>query len=457
MKFILALFTVSISLNVSALNQQEFVKQLRATHPFFNQQALSSQIRKIEKQATTANQDWLIAVDTSYKNEDTKHLTAVNYEQLNTRSIDVSATKKHVGTGSNITFKHAWIKKSQGVENNRNQFSIDYNYPLLKNKNGINDRLNTEVAQIAIDKNTIERLEAEENFIVNKLVRFIDLAYAQQQQTINQHRLALAKEELTLVQEKYANSVVEKVDVLLQQDAYQRANQQLLKAQQQLTLLRYEIAITLNLDFKQIVAITDLYKIYSAQITSLKAYLLKNSRLLKINQFAQKTLKRQLRSFKNTAKAKLDLNLGIASVGDDIDYATSINNQSPVWKIGLGLSYPLGNTQSNSNIGKANAQLASLIQNEQEQLLNIHIRAKTLQEKINLLKQILQSSQEQIATAKARTVEEKQRYIDGNGQASFVINAQNNEQSAQLNYAQVAKDYQQTVLEFKAETDQLLQ
>ncbi|SMN02704.1 Outer membrane protein-like protein [uncultured Candidatus Thioglobus sp.] len=328
---------------------------------------------------------------------------------------------------------------------------------MLKNKNGINDRLNTEVAQIAIDKNTIERLEAEENFIVNKLVRFIDLAYAQQQQTINQHRLALAKEELTLVQEKYANSVVEKVDVLLQQDAYQRANQQLLKAQQELTLLRYEIAITLNLDFKQIVAITDLYKIYTAQITGLKAYLLKNSRLLKINQFAQKTLKRQLRSFKNTAKAKLDLNLGIASVGDDIDYATSINNQSPVWKIGLGLSYPLGNTQSNSNIGKANAQLASLMQNEQEQLLNIHIRAKTLQEKINLLKQILQSSQEQIATAKARTVEEKQRYIDGNGQASFVINAQNNEQSAQLNYAQVARDYQKTVLEFKAEIDQLLQ
>ncbi|SMN11088.1 Outer membrane efflux protein precursor [uncultured Candidatus Thioglobus sp.] len=457
MRFILALLALSISLNVSALNEQEFVKQLRATHPFFNQQALSSQIRKIEKQATTANRDWLIAVDTTYKNEDTKHVTGVNYEQLNTRSIGIYATKKHVSTGSDITFKHAWIEKSKGVENNHNQFSIDYNYPLLKNKNGINDRLNTDVAQIAIDKNTIERLEAEEDFIVNKLVRFVDLAYAQQQWSINQHRLALANKELTLVKRKYDNSVVEKVDVLLQQDAYQQANQQLLKAQQELTLLRYEIAITLGLDFEQVVAVVDLYKIYLIQITGLRAYLLKNSRLLKINQLAQKTLKRQLRSFKNTAKAKLDLNLGLASVGDDADYSTSINNQSPVWKIGLNLSYPLGNIESNSNTAKANAQLASLMQNEQEQLLNIHIQAKMLKEKIGLLKQLLQSSQEQIATAKARTVEEKQRYIDGNGQASFVINAQNNEQSAQLSYAQVARDYQKAVLEFKAATDQLVQ
>jgi outer membrane protein TolC len=39
--------------------------------------------------------------------------------------------------------------------------------------------------------------------------------------------------------------VVEKVDVLSQQDAYQTANQKLLQAQQDLTLLRHEIAVAL--------------------------------------------------------------------------------------------------------------------------------------------------------------------------------------------------------------------
>jgi hypothetical protein len=63
---------------------------------------------------------------------------------------------------------------------------------------------------------------------------------------------------------------------------------------------------------------------------------------------------------------------------------------------------------------------------------------------------------QQINIAKARTIEERKRYDDSNGQASFVINAQNNEQSVQLSYAQVAKNYQKTVLKFKATIDQLV-
>jgi outer membrane protein TolC len=47
------------------------------------------------------------------------------------------------------------------------------------------------------------------------------LAYAQERQLINEHRLALAEKELNLVKQKYTASVVEKVDVLLQEDAYQ--------------------------------------------------------------------------------------------------------------------------------------------------------------------------------------------------------------------------------------------
>ena len=38
--------------NAQAITEQAFVEQLKKTHPFFNQQALSSQIKYIEKQAT---------------------------------------------------------------------------------------------------------------------------------------------------------------------------------------------------------------------------------------------------------------------------------------------------------------------------------------------------------------------------------------------------------------------
>jgi len=441
--------------NAQAITEQAFVERLKSVHPFFKQQVTSSAIKKVEKQATTANEDWIVAVDSTYQSEaNTKNTSATN-DRLNTTSIGISTTKKYTDTGSNLTIKHTWADKNKDIDAVSNQFSIDYTYPLLRNKAGINDRLNFDVAQIAIAKNNLERLEAEENFILKQLTRFVALAYAQQQQLINEHRLALAKKELTLVTEKYNASVVEKVDVLLQKDAYQKAKQQLLQAQQELTLLRHEIAITLGIDFEKIVAEIDLYKTYQPKIIALQNYLTQNSRVLKTNDLAKTTLKRQLRSFKNQSKSQLDLNLGLSSAGEDNHYSNSLSNQDTTWKVGLGFSYPLGGTQSTSNIQKANMQLLNLAQSKQQQLLELYIQAETLKEKIQLLKEILDSNKVQIDIAKARTKEEKQRYTNGNGQASFVINAQNNEQIVQLNYVKTAKDYQQAVLEFKASIDQL--
>ncbi|SFV85680.1 Outer membrane protein-like [hydrothermal vent metagenome] len=457
MKKILTIGVLLSAINTQAMTEQNFVEQLRVTHPFFKQQALSSEIKQVEKQATTANEDWVVAVDGTYQSEkNARNAGVVAYDKLSTASIGVSTTKKHVATGSDITIKHIWTDKNNDIERTRNQFSVDYSYPLLRNNGGVNDRLSGDVADIAIAKNTLERLEAEEDFILKKLARFVDLAYAQAQLKINEQRLTLAAKELALVKEKYAASVVDKVDVLLQQDAYQRAKQKRLQAQQELTLLRHEIAITLNFDFEKVVADIDLYKTYTPEVIALKGYLIENSRVLKISDLAKNTLKRQLRSFKNQSKVQLNLNFGLSSAGENTDYSNSINNQSTTWKMGLGLSYPLGGTKSNSDITKANMQLSNLEQSKQGQLLNIYTQAKTLKEKIQSLKEMLTSNEVQFDIAKARTAEEKQRYTNGNGQASFVISAQNNEQVVELNYAQTAKNYQKAVFEFKATIDQLV-
>ncbi len=458
MKIILIMTILLSALNVQALTKQTFVERLRTTHPFFNQQMLFSKIKLIEKRATRANEDWVVAIKSLYKNENdaTNASLSTTYERLDTTSIGISTTKKNINTGSDITIKHTWKDKSKGVNNTKNEFSIDYTYPLLRNKDGINDRLNFDIAQIYINQNALQRLETEEDFILGKLSRFIDLAYAQEQQLINEHRLLLAEKELVLAKKKYAASVIKKVDVLLQQDAYQTANQKLLQAQQDLVIVRHEIAITLDLDLDKVISSIDLYKTYSPNEIILKEYLLKNSRVLKINNLLQKILKRRLRSFKNESKAELDLNLGISSAGENVNYSKSLSNQSTTWKAGLSLSYPIGGIKADSDIEKTNIELESSVQFKREQLLNIYIQAKTLKKKIQLLKKILQSNQAQIKIAKARTIEEKQRYNNGNGQASFVINAQNNEQVVRLRYAQVAKNYQKSVLEFQATIDHLV-
>jgi outer membrane protein TolC len=451
-QFFITIVILLTGFNAQAISEREFIERLKATHPFFEQQALSSQIKQVEKRLTTANEDWVISINGNYKNENASDISSSTYNKLNTTSADVSATRKIANSGSDITFKHAWKDKNKDVNTTRNRFSLDYTYPLLRNRDGVNDQLDGDVAQIAIEKNTLERLEQEEDFILKKLKRFVDLAYAQEQQLINERRLALAGQELNLVKQKFAASVVDKVDVLLQEDAYQRAQQQLLQAQQDLILLRHEIAITLALNFDQVVANTDLYKIYSAK----KVWLLADTRALKITALDQKTLKRQLFSFKNESEAKLDLNLGLASEGENSSYSNSLENQSATWNVGLDWSYPLGGVKSSNNVKKAEIKLARLAQYKREQLLELNVQATILKEKIKLLMQMLKSNKKQISIAKARTVEERGRYANGSGQASFVISAQNNEQNAQLGYAQVATNYQKAVLDFKATIDQLV-
>lgn len=447
---------VFLSANIQAINEHEFVVQLKKTHPFFNQQALSSQIRQIEKQATTANRDWIIAIDGRYAHENASEISSSAYDNLGITSIDFSASKNLTNSGADISFKHTITDQDNDINTTRNRFSLDYIYPLLRNRGGVNDRLDTDVAQIAIAQNLLQRQEQEENFILQNLQRFVNLAYAQEQQRINEHRLALANQELNLVKNKFAASVVDKVDVLLQEDAYQAAEQQLLLAQQALILLRREIAIVLALDFEKIIAEIALYRTHALAENPDKNQLLTNARVLNITELEKNSLKRQLHSFKNQNLAQLDLNLGLSSEGENTSYSNALNHQGTSWNVGLGLSYPLGHTKSSSNIRRTQARLNQLEQHKQEQLLELDVQASTLKKRLDLFIKILASNQKQIKIAKARTIEEKKRYANGNGEASFVINAQNNEQNAQLNYARVATDYQQSVLEYRATLDQLL-
>ncbi|BBB23603.1 conserved hypothetical protein [Isorropodon fossajaponicum endosymbiont JTNG4] len=448
-------------LDVQAMTQNEFIERLKETHPFFTQLDLSVKIKQLDQQATKANQDWIVGVNTNFKSEDASNISSITtYNDLNTTSIDFSATKKIVSSGADITLKHSWKDKNKattaGLNTNRNKFSIDYVHPLLKNAGGVNDQLNTDLSNIDIQIFRLDAIEQQEVFMLAQLKKFIDLAYAQARLMVNNQRLNLATQELTLVKQKFTMSVVDKVDVLLQEDAYQSAKQQQLQTQQDLNLLRHEIAITLDISFSDVKAEFDLYQRYITNDDNLKQYLLANSRVLKMADLSQDLLKRQLKSDKSNSKVQLDLKLGISSEGEDSRYIDSISNQSSSWNIGLDLSYPLGGTQAKSAIEKTQIKLARAKELKQEQLLNIHAKANVLKQKIQYLVEILESNKMQIKIAKARTKEEKRRYNNANSQASFVISAQNNEQSANLNHIQVAKNYQQSVLDFKAAIDQLL-
>ncbi|WP_190600016.1 TolC family protein [Candidatus Vesicomyidisocius sp. SY067_SCS001] len=451
-KHFIFIFIFIFCFNAKAMTQNKFIERLEEIHPFFTKLDLSLQIKKIDQQVTTANQDWLVGVKTNFNNADIDN-------NLNTISVDFLATKKIVSSGANITFKHSWGQQNKNtninLDTNNSKLSIDYVHPLLKNASGINDQLNTGLSSINIQISKLNIAEQKEAFILIQLKKFIDLAYIQERLIIDNQRLDLATQELTLVKQKFNMAVIDKVDVLLQEDAYHSAKQRQLQTQQYLNILRYELSIMLDINLYSVKAEFDLYKPYIINKDDLKQYLLDNSRILKIADLNQDLLELQLKNDKSNSKAQFDLKLGITNESKSSYYTNSISNPSSSWNIGLDFSYPIGNIQAKSNITKTQIMLAKAKEKKQEQLLSIYAKAYVLEQKIKYLVEMLELSKAQIKTAKARTVEERRRYNNANSQVSFVIAAQNNEQSANLNYIQVFKNYQESVLNFKEIIDQL--
>jgi outer membrane protein len=424
-----------LSTNATAMTQIEFIDRLKNTHPFFTQQGLEKQSSQLDYVASTANQDWVLGSSIDSENKLNKQIS----------SGSISATHKMVDSGADVSISKSWSDiSSKTTALTSDKFLVNYTLPLLKNVNGVNDRLLTDLSSIKTDITSLKLEQSEEAFVLTQLFKLVDLSHAQQQFSLTSSRLELAEKELKLVKDKFSQSVVDKVDVLLQEDAYQRAYQQHLQAEQDLDLLKQELAITLNMSAQSMSSEFDLYQLYQSNLGNLRKHLQVNTTEMKVAKLEQELLTRQLKSDKNNTELKLDLNLG---AGRDID---------DIWNVGLDLSYPLGNTKAKSALGKTQIEITKAKENTAELLLKLTIQASVLDKKVDHLAKLLNSYQARIEIAKSRAQEEKRRYELGNSPVSFVISAQNNVQEVRSSYAQAALKYQKSVLEFQAAVDQLL-
>jgi len=417
------------SANAVAITQSEFAKRLQEVHPFFTQQGFDQQTSKLDYIATTANQDWVL----------TGSVDSINSLNTQSSSSTIGATHNLVDTGADITISNVW---SDGVATDK--LSVSYTQPLLKGIGGVNDQLKGDLSIIKIDINNLKRAQNAEQFILSQLFKLVDLSFAQQQLTLTTQRLELSQQELTLVKEKFTQSVVDQVDVFLQEDAYQRVLQKQFQAEQELDLLKEELSVLLKIPSMQIKSDFNLYTLYQSNLGNLQDYLRQDTTEMKISQLERTLLQRQLLSDKNNTQAQLNLELS-ASNSNDND-----------WRVGLGLSYPLGDTKAKSALEKTQIGLSKAKENSKEQLINLTIKASVLNKKLMHLVKLLGTYQARIKIAHSRALAEKKRYELGNSPISFVISAQNNVHDVNLAYAQVAANYQKSVLEFKAVVDQLL-
>ena len=420
---IICVFCLFLSTNVIAITAEEFSIKLMQTHPFFLQLSLSEKVSLVDQKIARTYTDWNIQMGANESFTAGDDISSRLYKDLYTTSYEVSALRKIPNSGANLNLKHSWNRNDKdSTVLNTNIFSLDYVLPLLQNKDGLNDRLVVDVAEIDLLAKQVNLLEQAESFLASKLTKLVDLALKQELEQLYMFQLELSKQQLDLAEEKFSNSLIDKSCLLQEKDTHVKANQQWLQSSRELNILRKELASLINVNESEMVVEFDLFN--EQPIMRIEpAVFVKNSRSIQKFDFDKSRLQRQLETYENKTMPSVNLNMGISSQAEDDKYFSSFGNRDFSWNIGVDVSYPLGVRKESLDVERAEISIAQLDAQRHETEINSEQQISYLLAQIDLLAELDEISLEQGELANQKVIEEKPKYDDARGQKSLLIAA----------------------------------
>jgi len=446
---------------------EEYLTMVRQNHPFFTSESLSVNI-SVESQARhLGDEDWLVESSPFVSYEDRRGLFNTTYNKSRQVQINGSLQKKYWNTGGrlSISYSSAYLDQDYRTvfsgnpsELFKQQLSVTYSHPLLKNRSGVLDRLEFELAAFAIDFSEIRSQENQENFLLNAGIDFLDWIFLEEQLRINNERLLLAEEQLKSTREKYEAHLIDKVDVLRQEDAQRIAKQNVILSQSLASAKQTELKILAQ--SASIGESEPKYDIYSlvtiGDVEEAISRLNEESRLLKTLGILEDQIALRKKGLSNQTKPQFDLNIGTILIEDDESYGKSFGVDNPSVTVGFKFSYPLGVRTSRADVRKSELELLQLKADQRSIFLDLESSIRSLLIRIKDMESVLELNLGQIESARERTVEEVKMYEQGRGDMTFVIQSQDNEANARLTYLRNAIAYHKLVLQYRALLDKLL-
>jgi len=461
---ILFLFQMGAAQTISL---EKFMEVVQKDHPFFEKESLSVNINIESQKRYLGDKDWIFESSSIISYNDNSGVTSSTYDKLGQIQLNGSMQKKFWNTGGRFSVSYL---SSYTDQDNRTAFSgthfklfkqqlaLTYSHPLLKNRGGILDRLDYDLAAFTNHFSEVQTKENQENFLLNIGVDFLDWVFLDEQLNINKERLELAEKELETSKEKFDARLVDKVDVLRQEDAQRIAKQNVVLAQSHWSAKQTELAVLVpSLSIQKSQPQFDIYGLVKlGDIDQTINQLNSKSRTLKTFEIVANQLKLKKDGFSNQGKPQLDLNLGSVLMEDDESYGKSFGIDNPSLYAGLMFQYPLGGHTSKSNIRKTEIEILQLNAEKQNVFLELESSIRSLFIQIDDMEQVLALNQNQIKSARERTAEELKVYKQGRGDMTFVIQSQDNEANARFTYLKNSVTYHKLILQYKSLLDQLL-
>jgi outer membrane protein TolC len=450
--------------SADTITREEFLSRLEKTHPLFAQKELSIQIAEDKRLSYMGDQDWSVRSSVLYSHDEPIFAVA-GPEELDALVIDGGIERAFWSTGGKLsaslssTYADLTIDPLMGIPNTyfENRFSVTYSHPLLRNSRGSLDRLQYDLAQFDIDLSEVLAVESEEVFLAQAASKYLDWVLLEEQLRIVVERLHLSEEEVSRTREKREANLVDEVDVIRAEDAVRVAKQELLLIEARTNALKAELAVLLQ--DSSLIALEPSYNLYekaNLPASDEAADLIRgNSRLLRA--LAIQIDRQSVVHDGYVEQGKSDLSL-IAQAGlknAETSYGSSLAMDIPEVRLGLQLSFPVGNTTAKANAIRSDLVAQRLEKQVEELTLELSSVAANILTQAAQLETVLQLNREQIESAEQKTAEELKLYEQGRGELTFVIQSRDSEQAARLTYAINALTYHKLLLQLQELTDQL--
>jgi hypothetical protein len=462
---IICFFVLFKPLLAETVTRDEFLNQLKQTHPLFEKEQLATEIEREEQKSYLGKRNWNFSSSLFYSHEEPS-FAVMGPEKTNAINIDGGLEKMFWSTGGRFSATYTGvytdlkIDPMLGLPNSyfENKLTLSYVHPLIKNKGGFLDKLEFNLKQYDIDLSEIIAIENQEEFLAEQASRFLDWVFLLEQMKIVEQRLNLSEEMLQNTREKRKANLIDEVDVIRSEDAVMIAEQNLLLIETNLNALQFELAeLTRDKRYKTIYPAFNLYE--NAEIPSLEestGLLKQNARILKSLQISITKLKYLREGYLGIKKADLSAVAKVSVKNAENNYGGSLAMDKPDALIGLQISYPIGYTAAKSKLSQADYQIMQLEKQYEEVSLKLTSTLANLHTQIVELAKVLQLNRKQIGSSKRKTEEEIKLYNQGRGDLTFVIQSRDSEQSAKLTYASNALSYHKLLLQYQSLMDQLL-
>ncbi len=454
-RVILVASTCLLSLSASAMTLDEFSERLVESHPYFVQLSLSEKQSLINQKSLSTYNDWNIQAGASETFTGGEDIATRLYKDLYSTKYEIGATRKVQNSGASVNLNHSLTRNDKdNSATHSNLFSVDYVRPLLQNKDGLNDRLNLDLASIDLMAKKVSLEEQAEDFLASKLLKFVDLAL--KQEIVKNYKVALdlSKQQLDLAEDKFKNSLIDVTVLIQEKDNYVKARQQSLQSNKELIIERRELANLIDARESDMIVEMDLFKEQPLSNISPREFV-KSSRAIQKYDFDKAKLQRELESLENKTMPNVNLNLGLSSLGENEKVFGSFGNRDYSWNLGLDISYPLGSRKELLAVENTEIKMSDIDAKKRTAEIDSVHQINYLLAQIDLLTELVELYLEQGELAQEKVIEEQIKFSEARGQKSLVLAAKISANLANLTYLQTAGTYQKIVIDYKAATDQL--